>query len=198
MGDSLIGVGHECDYPPPALRLPRVTRSRINPTASSMEIEQAVESSLRAGDPLYAIDADLLERLQPDLIITQGLCDVCAVSTNLVEDAIQGRPCKPHVLDLEPHCLSDILDNVRTVGATLNQQQAAETLVENLTTRIEFVRRRAATAGSRPRVVCMEWVDPPYCGGHWMKELVEIAGGHDDLATDARPSHRIDWELVLE
>jgi len=198
MGDSLVAVSHECDYPAPARDLPKVTSSRINSVASSREIEDIVVASLQAGTPLYQLELELLERIQPDLVITQGLCDVCAVSINLLEQGIRSLSSRPAVLNLEPHSLADILDNIRNVATAIRREQAAESLTANLNARIESVRKRAAIAASRPRVFCMEWVDPPYCGGHWMKELVELAGGRDDLANDARPSYRIEWERVIQ
>jgi iron complex transport system substrate-binding protein len=198
MGDSLVAVSHECNYPEEAARLPKVTRSRINPAASSREIEDAVAASLQAGTPLYGLELELLERLQPDLIITQGLCDVCAVSTSLVEGTICSLSSRPAVLNLGPHSLTDILDNIRSVAIAIKREHAAEVLIEKLNARIESARKRAAIVPSRPRVFCMEWVDPPYRGGHWMKELVEIAGGRDDLANDASPSCRIEWKQVIQ
>jgi iron complex transport system substrate-binding protein len=196
--DSLVAVSHECDYPERARHLPKVTSSRINSAASSRQIEDAVVASLETGAPLYELELELLERIQPDLVITQGLCDVCAVSINLLEQAIRSLSSGPAVLNLEPHSLADILDNIRSVATAIRRAQAGESLIANLNARIESVRKRAAIAGSRPRVFCMEWVDPPYCGGHWMKELVELAGGRDDLANDASPSYRIEWKRVIQ
>lgn len=198
MGDSLVAVSHECDYPEGARHLPKVTRSRINPAASSRQIEDTVAASLQAGTPLYELELELLERIQPDLVITQGLCDVCAVSINLLEPAIRSLSSRPAILNLEPHSLADILDNIRSVATAIQRENAAESLIEKLNARIEWVRKRAAIVASRPRVFCMEWVDPPYCGGHWMKELVELAGGRDDLANDASPSYRIEWKQVIQ
>ena len=198
MGDSLVAVSHECDYPERARHLPKVTRSRINPAASSRQIEETVAASLQAGTALYELELELLERIQPDLVITQGLCDVCAVSLNLLERAIPSLSSRPAVLNLEPHSLADILDDIRSVATAIGRENAAESLLEKLNARIEWVRKRAAIVASRPRVFCMEWIDPPYCGGHWMKELVELAGGRDDLANDASPSYRIEWKQVIQ
>jgi iron complex transport system substrate-binding protein len=198
MGDSLVAVSHECDYPERARHLPKATRSRINPAASSRQIEETVAASLQVGTPLYELELELLERIQPDLVITQGLCDVCAVSINLLERTIRSLSSRPAVLNLEPHSLADILDNIRGVATAIGREIVAESLIKKLNERIESVRRRAAIIASPPRVFCMEWVDPPYCGGHWMKELVELAGGRDDLANDASPSYRIEWEQVIQ
>ncbi|HET9183932.1 MAG TPA: cobalamin-binding protein [Candidatus Angelobacter sp.] len=197
MGGSVVGVSHECDYPPQARALPRVTRSTMASGLSSREIDDTVENSIRSGTPLYALDVDLLEQLKPDLIITQGLCDVCAVSVDLVHEAIGSLSCKPRVLDLKPHGLADILANIREVGSVLGCEQRAGKLLEELETRIATVQSRAEAAATRPKVLTLEWVEPPYCGGHWMAELVAIAGGHDDLANHGRPSYRIEWNSVI-
>lgn len=192
-----MGVSHECDYPPAARTLPKVTRSTMPAGLSSREIDDTVENSVRSGTPLYTLDLDLLEPLRPDVILTQGLCDVCAVSVNLVEAAMQTLSSKPRVIDLKPHGLADILANIREVGSVLGCEQRARELVGELENRIEAVRNRAQTAASRPQVLTLEWVDPPYCGGHWMAELVAIAGGQDDLANHRRPSYRIEWSTVI-
>lgn len=198
MGRALVGVSHECDYPEQALRIPKVTRSKIPTGASSAQIDSLVSSTLTAEGSLYELDLPLLEKLQPDLILTQRLCDVCAVSFDLVQEAVQGLASRPRVLNLEPHSLEGILGNIRAVGETLGCESAAETLVGSLEARIDAVQTKTQGLSHRPRVFCMEWVDPPYCGGHWMKELVEIAGGRDDLSNLHRPSYRIDWKRVRE
>ena len=198
MGPSLVGVTHECDYPAETAGIPKVTRSHIPPGSSSAEIDAAVSSTLGAEGSLYELDLPLLERLQPDLILTQRLCDVCAVSFDRVQEAVKSLASRPAVMNLEPHSLADILDNIRAVGRACGSNAAAERAVEALRRRIDAVRRKTETVRSRPRVFSMEWVDPPYCGGHWMKELVEIAGGRDDLANLHKPSYRIEWRRVLE
>jgi iron complex transport system substrate-binding protein len=198
MGRSLVGVTHECDYPPEAARIPKLTRSHILPGISSAAIDAAVSSTLEATGSLYELDLPLLERLRPDLILTQRLCDVCAVSFDGVQEAVRHLPSRPTVMNLEPHSLEDILGNILAVGRALGSEALAEKLVQALERRIHAVRRQAERAASRPRVLVMEWVNPPYCGGHWMKELVEMAGGTDDLANAHRPSYRLEWSRVLE
>jgi len=198
LGDSLVGVTHECDYPPEALRLTRVTRSHIPPGISSAGIDSAVSSTLNSAGTLYELDLAALNDLRPDLILTQRLCDVCAVSFDRVQEAVASLPGHPNVLNLEPHSLAEILGNILTVGRAAGTESGADQVVRNLQDRIEAVRQKAASASGRPRVVCLDWVDPPYCGGHWMPELVEIAGGRDDLAARHRPSHRIDWKQVID
>lgn len=197
LADSLVGASHECDYPAEAARLPKVTRSNIPSSLSSREIDSAVSSSLESQGTLYELNLPLLESLRPDLIITQRLCDVCAVSFDRVQEAVNSLPTKPTVLNLEPSSLEDIFTNILLVADATGARAAADKLVLSLRERVSRVRERTANLASRLRVFCMEWVDPPYCGGHWMKELVEIAGGEDALANSHRPSYRIEWERVL-
>ncbi len=195
-GDSLVGVTHECDFPAGASQIPKVTRSNIPDGIPSAEIDEAVSKSLIEAGTLYELDLPLLERLQPDLILTQRLCDVCAVSYDRVQEAAQSLPSQPQVLNLEPHSLADILDNIITVGSVLGIESEASAVRDRFQRRIDAVREKTANIIQRPRVFCMEWVDPPFRGGHWMKELVEIAGGRDDLAVLHRPSIRVEWEKV--
>lgn len=197
-GDSLVGVTHECDFPPQAAHLPRVTRSKIPSGLSSSEIDSAVSKALVEVGSLYELDLNRLEQLQPDVVLTQRLCDVCAVSYDHVQEAARHLSSHPKVLNLEPRSLNDILDNVLTVGAAVGAGREANSLCANLRRRIEAIGQRTSGIASRPRVFCMEWVDPPFCGGHWMKELVEIAGGRDDIAVLHRPSKRIEWKRVLD
>ncbi|MBZ5660730.1 MAG: cobalamin-binding protein [Acidobacteriia bacterium] len=197
-GASLVGVSHECDYPAAAAAIPKVTRSNIASGLSSAQIDSAVSANLQEGGSLYELHLPLLEELQPDLVITQRLCDVCAVSFDRVQEAVAGLESGPRILNLEPHSLDDILGNIRAVGDAIDRESAAENAIAGLERRIDAIRRKTRDLESRPRVFCMEWVDPPFCGGHWMKELVEIAGGRDDLSHAHLPSRRIAWDRVLE
>ena len=196
-GHSLVGVTHECDYPEQASQIPKVTRTKIPPGISSDQIDSAVSSTLGATGSLYELDLPLLEELQPALILAQRLCDVCAVSFDSVQGAAEALKSRPRVLNLEPHSLGDILGNIRMVGEAIGRE-SAKTLVRSLQLRIDAIRSKTKSLSHKPRVFCMEWVNPPYCGGHWMKELVEIAGGRDDLSNPHRPSYRINWRRVLE
>lgn len=198
MGDSLVGITHECDYPAEAARIPHVTRSNIPEGLSSAEIDRMVSSNLASQGTLYELDRDLLEELAPELILTQRLCDVCAVAYDRVQEVARGLKSKPQVINLEPHSLDDILENVRLVGDVLNASERAGELIAQSRSRIAAIEEKTKRLSRRPRVFCMEWVNPPYCGGHWMKRLVEIAGGVDDLANPDRPSYRIEWQRVME
>lgn len=197
-GSSLVGVTHECDFPPEASLIPQVTRSNIPAGISSLEIDSAVSRALEEEGTLYELNLPLLDELRPDLILTQRLCDVCAVSYDRVQEAAKNLKSRPAVLNLEPHSLADILNNITTVGDGIGAQAEAGALRDRLQQRIDLVRRKTESLSHRPRVFAMEWVNPPYCGGHWMKELVEIAGGHDELALLHRPSRRIEWNAVLD
>jgi iron complex transport system substrate-binding protein len=195
---SLVGVTHECDFPPTAAQIPPLTRSHIPAGIPSAQIDAAVSASLNSLGSLYELDFQRLEALKPDLILTQRLCDVCAVSFDRVEDAVSKLPWGPQVLNLEPHSLADVLGTIQTVGGALGRGEAAQKVVASLRARIEAVRERSAGATRRPRVLCLEWVDPPFCAGHWIPELIEIAGGRCDLGNLHRPSTRLQWSRVVE
>jgi iron complex transport system substrate-binding protein len=198
LGDRVVGVSHECNYPAAASGLPQVTRSKVPDGLTSAEIDRVVTATLQSGEPLYRLDAALLERLSPDLIITQELCEVCALSSDEVRQCLSALACKPRLLSLQANSLSGILEDIRTVAAALGRPDRGERLVGSLRARIAAIARMTQGLAHRPRVFCMEWVDPPYCGGHWMKELVELAGGDDALAVSHRPSYRIAWQDVLD
>lgn len=198
MGDSLVGITHECDYPPEAAQIPHVTRSNIPEGLSSAEIDSVVSSNLVSQGTLYELNQPLLEELAPDLILTQRLCDVCAVAFDKVQEVAHSLTSHPRVVNLEPHSLEDILENIRTVGTLVGAGRKTDELVLSLERRIEAIGERSRQLRSRPRVFCMEWANPPYCGGHWMKRLVEIAGGTDELSRHSRPSTRIEWSRVLD
>ncbi|MGH9407577.1 MAG: cobalamin-binding protein [Terriglobia bacterium] len=195
---SLVGVSHECDYPDPARALPKLTRSNLPANVASSEIDRAVSSALEVEGSLYDLDLPLLKSLEPDLILTQRLCDVCAVSFDRVQEAVNSLPSRPRILNLEPRSLDGVFASILEIAEAANVEDAGRRLVASLRERVEQVRQTAAKAESLPRVFCMEWVDPPYCGGHWIPELVEIAGGVDRLANRHRPSRRIEWQRVLD
>ncbi|MGH9687674.1 MAG: cobalamin-binding protein [Candidatus Acidiferrales bacterium] len=196
--DQLVGVTHECDFPASVASIRKITRSNIPADFSSAQIDAAVSASLESSGSLYELDVHALEELQPDLVITQRLCDVCAVPYDSVQASAENLSSHPRVLNLEPSSVSDILDCIRGVGEAIGLRDSADALVLSLQQRIDAVCEKTRNLPSRSRVFCMEWVDPPFCGGHWMKELVDIAGGRDDLATDRRPSRRIPWSRVVE
>jgi iron complex transport system substrate-binding protein len=195
---SLIGVTHECDYPYQATQIRKITRSKIPAASSSGQIDLAVSSTLDAVGSIYDLDLDLLEILEPDLVLTQRLCNVCAVSFDDVVRAVESLKSRPRIINLEPNSLADILANIRTVGEAIGRESEAETFIHSLQVRIGAIQGKTGCLSSRSPVLCLEWVDPPYCGGHWMKELVEIAGGIDNFSNHHGPSHRLNWQRVLE
>jgi len=197
--DEVVGVSHECDFPNEANARPRVTRCPVhNAGLASKEVDQWVRRAVREQGTIYSIDEPLLRELRPDVILTQKLCDVCAVGYGTVARLAETLPGPPRVVNLEPTSLSDIFQDIRHVAQACGVLERAEKVIGNLSARVEAVRERAAHFADRPRCFLMEWVDPPFCSGHWGPELVEIAGGCDPLGRKHQPSAQIDWEEVLD
>jgi len=194
---SLVGVTHECDYPPGVEKLPRLTSSKIEShSMTSAEIDAAVGTLTDEGS-IYALDAQLLERLAPDLIITQGLCEVCAVSMNLVEATVCAMDDGPEILSLNPTSLHDVLGDTVKIGEALGRGDETRAKVAALEERLARVEE--AVAGlPRPRVGCIEWLDPPFSAGHWVPEMVRLAGGEEIFAGPGEPSARLRWDEVFE
>lgn len=196
LADSLVGVTHECDYPPQIKNKPVVVRAVLPLERMSQgEIDLAVAERIRAGQSLYEIDEELLRELAPDLLLTQNLCQVCAPSGNEVSQVIKALPKAPRILWLTPQSLSEIFDNVRELGAATGRTAEAEALVNDCQRRLETLARRTEGV-HRPRVFCMEWLDPVYASGHWVPELVKIAGGIDELGRERGESVRISWDEI--
>lgn len=198
LGDQVVAVTHECDYPPEARKLPIITASALDhSSASSEEIDTAVRGQLRDGISIYTLDETMLDELHPDLILTQALCDVCAVSFGSVEQAVAGLETEPQLLSLEPTSLEGIFGTILAVGNCTGRREAALSVVDALRKRVEAVRLRASEATLKPRVACLEWFDPPFGPGHWLPELVELAGGKAGLGRAGEPSQRISWGDVI-
>ena len=197
--DEIVGVSHECDYPAEANKRPRVTHCRIHHTGlTSREVDELVRRALHENGTIYTIDEPLLRQLRPNVILTQKLCDVCAVGYGTVARLAETLPGSPRVVNLEPSSLSDIFNDIRRVAQACGVPECAGEVIDKLSTRVEAVRNRAAQTTHRPRCFLMEWVDPPFCSGHRGPELVEIAGGQDPLGRKYLPSVRIDWNAVLD
>jgi iron complex transport system substrate-binding protein len=197
--DSLVGVSHECDYPPEVSAKPRVTHCpNFEAGLPSAEIDRRVRETLASTGTLYTLDEPLLRRLAPDVILTQRLCDVCAVGFGSVAAFAGSLPQPPHVVNLEPTCLDDIFENVRCVARTLGVPQRGEAAVAALLQRVEAVKSIAARVSHRPRCLVMEWIDPPFGSGHWGPELVELAGGTEPLGIKGQKSTRVRWESILD
>ena len=197
--DQLVGITHECDYPVQVEGKPVVVRSALPvENMSQLEIDVAVAERMRAGLSLYHVDEKLLRELAPDLILTQDLCQVCAPSGTEVSQALNLLPKKPRILWLTPNSLEQIFANVRELGDATGRAKEAEELIANGRTRLEKIATVTSRLSTRPRVFCMEWLDPVYCSGHWVPEMVRLAGGEDGLAREGADSVRISWDDVRE
>lgn len=197
LGDALVGVTHECDFPPFVTGLPKVTRTLIPHDAASRDIDALVRDRLETQRALYSLDLPTLERLAPDLIVTQALCDVCAVAEAEVTAAACALPGRPRVVNLEPMSLGDVMDTLLAVGRAAGVEGRAEGVVADLRRRIEAVTARSALVAERPRVVLLEWLDPPFSCGHWSPELIRLAGGDEVLEVEGRPSRTLAWDEVV-
>jgi iron complex transport system substrate-binding protein len=198
LGPQVVAISHECDYPPAALRLPRATHSRIDSSQPSGQIDEQVRALTASGGALYEIDRDLLVRLAPDLIVTQAQCDVCAVRYQDVLDLVAAEPALTgtRVLALNPTSLADILSDIQRVADAAGAAKVAERYLASLRERIDRV--SATPLAVRPRVVCLEWLDPLMTAGNWTPELIEIAGGQSCLAERGRHSGYVTWSAVRD
>jgi iron complex transport system substrate-binding protein len=197
LGDQLYGVTRSCDYPAEARTKPIVVRSILDEEGlTSRDIDRIVKEHARNGQSVYHIDMEALRAADPDLILTQELCDVCAVGYQDVLTQVKELPKQPRVVSLNPISLEDVLHDMLTVGEVTGTSDRAQAAVNTLRQRVERVRQRAAQATTRPRVFCLEWMDPLFVSGHWMPEMVEIAGGTDGIGNHGTPSSRITWERV--
>ena len=197
--DALFGVSHECDYPPEARTKPRVVRSRFDAADhTSEEIDRLVADMMSRGEHIYEVDVETLERARPDLVITQELCDVCAISFEDVQSAVLQLEAPPRLISLDPGSLDDVMDDVRRVGEATGRTEQASSLAAGLKRRVEEVRSTVAATAHRPRVACVEWVDPLILAGHWVPEMVELAGGVDGLARPGARSKKIALEELVD
>ena len=197
LGASLVGVTHECDHPAAVRGLPRVTRTLIPTDATSRQIDELVRERLRSRRALYELDLPLLERLAPDLIVTQALCDVCAVAEAEVAAAACRLPGTPRVINLEPASLDEVLASHRTVAEAAGVPEAGRAAVARLRERIDAVAVRSAGVATPPRVMLLEWIDPPFTAGHWSPEIVRLAGGEEVLGRAGEKSRSISWEEIV-
>ncbi|HYL68568.1 MAG TPA: cobalamin-binding protein [Candidatus Limnocylindria bacterium] len=198
LGDSVVGVTHECDFPPEAAKKPALIRPRVDPQARPAEIDRQVNELVAGGEGIYAVNAELLASLAPDLIVTQDLCDVCAASPGDLATALSQLSKKPKVLTLTPHTLADVWDDICRVGASTVTLRDAEALAVRLAARVVTIHAIARKAAARPRVLCLEWLDPFYVGGHWVPEMVAKAGGEDVLGRAGEPSFRVTAEDIAQ
>ena len=198
LADDLVGISHECDYPPAITHKPVMVRATIDgDRSSSAEIDHQVKTAVTAGRQLYELDEGLFARAQPDLVVTQDLCHVCAVTPSQLHRAIGALPHRPQLLSLNPLTLDDILMDVERIGAAIKRPAEAQALIVALRSRLDFIRAQVASANARPTVACLEWLSPLYAAGHWVPQMVEWAGGVDRLGSAGAPSRQVTWEQLL-
>jgi iron complex transport system substrate-binding protein len=195
LGPQVIGVTHECDYPPEACAKPKITRDALPPGLSSAEIDAAVRQRTQAGESIYELDAEALAKLEPDLIVTQALCPVCAVSYEDVAAIAEELPSQPRVIALDPHTLGEALGDIRTVAEATGTRDAGVDLIARAAGRIDRV-KLAVRDAPRPRVVALEWFDPVFIAGHWTPQLIELAGGEDVLGFVGEDSPQSSWDEI--
>jgi iron complex transport system substrate-binding protein len=195
LGHDLVGVTHECDYPPEAADLPHLTRSVLPEGLSAAEIDRQVRERTDKGEAIYELDREALERLQPDLIVTQAVCEVCAVSFDDVSKVAQELNSEPMVLSLDPTTVGEVLADIRTLAMAADVPEAGERLLAELADRIDAV-HEAVDGADPPRVAALEWLDPVFAGGHWVPQLIEMAGGEDVLGLAGEKSRVVEWAEV--
>ncbi len=194
-GDDVVGVTFECDYPAAARSRTIVSTSAMPEGLAPSEIDDFVVAAMARGDDLYHLDEGALAGLDADLVVTQDLCAVCAVDVSVVDDALAHLGCSAEVLTIDPHTLDEVFESILTLGRATGHEPGAELLVAEQRARLDVV-RRASGGGARPRVMFLEWTDPPFAPGHWIPEMVEAAGGQPVLATPGEKSRRVTWESI--
>lgn len=196
-GDELVGRSHECDYPAGVDRLPVVSRPALELAGlTQAEIDAAIAEKMKSGESLYLVDEHLLHTLAPDVILTQNLCQVCAPSGNELSRALASVPSHPNVIYLTPSSLAEIDENILAVGDAIGRGEEARALVAHNAERVAHLRERSARLRRRPRVTFLEWTDPPFSAGHWVPEMVDIAGGDDQLGRAGQDSVRVSWDDI--
>jgi iron complex transport system substrate-binding protein len=195
VGDDVVAVTHECDYPAAALELPHVTRSVIPEGLPPAEIDREVRQRTRRGEAIYELDEEELRYLEPDLIVTQAVCEVCAVSFDDVRAVAERISSQPRVISLDPSTLGEVLGDFRRLADAAGVPEAGEALVADAADRIDRV-QEAVDGAARPRVVALEWLDPPYIGGHWVPQMIDLAGGEDPLGFPGEKSRTATWEEI--
>jgi iron complex transport system substrate-binding protein len=195
LGDDLVAVTHECDFPAETAELPKVTRNALPDDLSSREIDAAVKERTLRGESIYELDIELLASLEPELIVTQALCTVCAVSYDDVRSIAEELDSRPQVISLDPSTVGEVLGDARTLAQVTGCRDAAAALVREAAQRIDHV-RVATRRRKRPRVAALEWLDPPFAAGHWTPQLIEYAGGEDVLGLPGEHSEERTWDEI--
>lgn len=195
LGDQVVAVTHECDYPPQAAELPKLTRDVLPPGLTAAEIDRAVRARTLEGLAIYELDEQALADAEPDLIVTQALCPVCAVSYEEVSNVAAEIPSQPGVVSLDPKTFGETLGDIRTIATATDCKDEGVDLVRRIADRVDKV-RLAVRDLPRPRVVAIEWLDPPFVAGHWTPQLIEMAGGEDVIGLPGEPSQELPWEVL--
>lgn len=200
LGDRVVARSHACDQPPEALQLPAAMRTRVETDGTSREIDGQVQAMAQAEEPMYVVDEGVLHHVQPDLIVAQDTCQVCAAGPADVQAALMRiEPAdRPEIVTLHAHGLEGVFEDMRTLGDAAGAPGAADGLIEGLRTRVEHVRELAKATDHRPDVLVLDWLDPPMVAGHWVPEMVELAGGRPVLIEPGQPSSYVDWEAIVE
>jgi iron complex transport system substrate-binding protein len=194
LGDSVVAVTHECDHPEGIEQLPHLTRSVIPEHLSAAEIDAAVRERTQKGEAIYELDEELLHELEPDLIVTQALCAVCAVSYDDVRAVAERLPSQPQVISLDPSTIGEVMGDIRTLAQAADSKDAGVDLVRELANRLDRVKIAVRGAEPRPRVLALEWLDPPFIGGHWVPQMIELAGGEDAIGFPGERSREASWQ----
>lgn len=198
LGNDIVGVSHECDYPAEARTKPVLTSSRINPLKRSDQIDMNVMDIVKNGLSVYDIDEEKLRELQPDIILTQDQCEVCAVSLKDVQGAADRLICNAKIISLKPAVLNDILNDIKTIGKAANKEKEAAELVESLQLRIGYIKNKAKNLSNKPKVCCIEWIEPLIAAGNWVPELVEIAGGINIISGKGQHSEKLELKGIFQ
>ncbi|MCS6768546.1 MAG: cobalamin-binding protein [Candidatus Nitrosocaldus sp.] len=199
LGDSIVGVTHECDYPPEALTKPKVVRSSFDASCmSSEEIDAKIRELVLNGKDIYVVDDQLMKRLSPDVIVAQGICEVCSPYLNEIARARRALGYQPKLIMLDPHDLDGVLESIVQLARELGVEERGVTLVNSLRARIDAISARAMTADSSPRVLCIEWLKPFFSAGHWVPQMVELVNAVNCVSRRGEPSRRMEWDEVLD
>ena len=198
LGDSVVGITHECDFPAEAATKPPLIHPRVDPSAAPAELDRQVRELMSRGESIYEVDDALLRSLAPDLIIAQDLCHVCAASPDDLGTALARMQSSPDVLSLHPQTLAGVWDNIREIGKATRRLAEADRVATELARRVAKIELLVAGAAARPRVACLEWLDPFYVGGHWVPEMVALAGGVDLFGRAGTPSFRVTPQQVID
>ena len=197
LGLEPVGVSQECDYPPEAQSKPVIVRSTVDGDAASKTINEQVTAAEQSGG-VYEIDRDALERVNPDLLISQGMCDVCAIDTTIVTDAVSDLGLHCNVVNIDPHSLDDVFRDIRRIGEETDTREQAQNVVSTLKQRVDKIERTVGEKESQPRVAVFDWMNPVMVAGHWMPELVELAGGEYGMADPRARARPREWTEILE